>query len=58
MIEIVSKSKKESVFCVGSCLEEPLVLAAVISKLVVATIKHTREGFVMSGVVAETKKGV
>ena len=58
MIELVSKSKKESVFRVGSCIEEPLVLAAVIRKLVVATIKHTREGFVMSGVVAETKKGV
>ena len=58
MIELVSKSKKESVFRVGSCIEEPLVLAAVISNLIVATIKHTREGFVMSGVVAETKKGV
>ena len=54
MIELVSKSKKESVFCVGSCIEEPLVLAAVISNLIVATIKHTREGFAISGVVAET----
>ena len=42
MIELVSKSKKESVFRVGSCIEEPLVLAAVISNLIVATIKHTR----------------